>query len=272
MNIRKIALSCALLLTLPLAGCSQSGKTENTEKTDAPVTSTESAASESTDSGELTVFAAASLNTAFPQIAQDVFAKKYPHVKVNFSFEGSSSLAEKILAGADVDVFASADEKNMSKVKEFAPTPVTFTKNTLRLIVPTGNPAKITNLESVNGTKFVVCAPQVPCGRVTGELAKAKGITFQPVSEEQSVTDVRTKVESGEADAGLVYYTDALLAKGKVDIVDIPGMEDVGTSYQIAALSGSTHSDWAAAFLESVASPEGQKILATYGFGTGNGK
>ncbi|QOQ39797.1 molybdate ABC transporter substrate-binding protein [Trueperella pecoris] len=217
---------------------------------------------------ELTVFAAASLNAAFPEISRKLFEPRHPGVKVRFSFEGSPSLAEKILAGAPADVFASANKKNMEKVGEAALSPAEFTRNTLRLIVPRGNPAGVSDLASANAAKLVVCAPQVPCGAVTAKVAEQFGLSLSPVSQEQSVTDVRTKVESGEADAGLVYFTDALLAGEKVEVVDVGGIVDIGTAYMLAALSDAPNVHGAKDFVEAVMSPEGQEILARYGFGS----
>lgn len=287
MKIRKYAaLIGAVTLSMGALGACSSNDSGSTDATDSAGADTSGdAAGDSTDAagdsspaagsdeaGNLTVFAAASLSNAFPDIAADVFAADYPNVEVTFSFDGSSSLVEQINAGAPVDVFASADENNMEKAGDLAADPQEFTKNTLRLIVPKGNPAGITGLEDLDGTNFVICAPQVPCGRVTGELAQAQGVTFNPVSEEQSVTDVRTKVETGEADAGLVYITDAMAASDKVDIVDVAGIEDVGTSYMISTLTDAASPELAQAFVDAVISAEGQEILATYGFGTGSGQ
>ncbi len=256
MKIRTITLVSALALALSVGACSSGDGTAD---------STDSASS----SSELTVFAAASLNTAFPEIAEEVFAEDYPDVEVNFAFEGSSSLVEKMQSGAAADVFASANVANMDKAMEsdLVNEPMELTKNTLRLIVPTGNPAGVTDLESANAANFVICAPQVPCGAVSGDLAASKGVTFTPVSEEQSVTDVRTKVESGEADAGLVYLTDAMLSGDLVEIVEVDGITDVGTVYMMATLKEASNPEVAQAFMDAVMSDAGQEILATYGFG-----
>ncbi|WP_270973820.1 molybdate ABC transporter substrate-binding protein [Trueperella sp.] len=250
-------ITAVTVATLLLAACSQSANTSDAD---------------SDTRSQLIVFAAASLNTAFPRIAEDVFEPDNPGVDVTFSFEGSSALAEKILAGAPADVFASANVGNMDKVGGAAVSPTEFTKNTLRLIVPSGNPAGVTDLASTNAAKLVVCAPQVPCGAATTQLAEHVGLTLTPVSEEQSVTDVRTKVETGEADAGLVYVTDATLVKDKVEIVDVPGITDVGTSYMITTLADAPNPDAAKAFLDAVMSEKGQAILTQYGFGTGEGE
>ncbi|VEI13175.1 molybdate ABC transporter substrate-binding protein [Trueperella bialowiezensis] len=254
MKTRTLALVGSLLIGLAAGGCSADDNND---------------ASPSDDTTEITVFAAASLNAAFPEIAEEVFTESHPDVVVRFAFEGSSSLAEKLQSGASADVFASANEANMTKVTDagLAAEPTKLTTNTLRLIVPAGNPAGVTDLESANAAKFVVCAPQVPCGAASQELAQAEGITLQPVSEEQSVSDVRAKVESGEADAGLVYLTDALLAGDAVDIVDAPGVAAVGTTYMITALSDAPNPELAKAFIDAVMSDAGQEIMAKYGFG-----
>ncbi|MBM7824542.1 molybdate transport system substrate-binding protein [Arcanobacterium pluranimalium] len=218
------------------------------------------------DGAEITVFAAASLSAAFPEIAEKVLANESAHTKVTFSFEGSSSLAEQIKNGAPVDVFASADEGNMKKVSDFVNSPEKFASNTLSLIVPASNPARVDSVADLHNTKLVVCAEQVPCGKATKQLEKRLGITLEPVSQEQNVTSVRTKVESAEADAGFVYRTDAQLAGDKVKIVDVPQAAEVSTTYVIASLKNGSDSAAAQAFINAVKSPAGQEILRKHGF------
>lgn len=222
----------------------------------------------SSPSGDLTVFAAASLAYAFEEIG-DQFTKQHLDASVSFSYAGSSSLVSQISAGAPADIFASADEQNMVKAADHVPDPVVFTENTLRLVVPTGNPAGIESLSDLEGSKLVVCAPQVPCGRVTAELEAALNYDFEPVSEEQSVTDVRTKVEIGEADAGFVYVTDAVAASDNLEIIDIDGVDSVSTKYMIGILSSTQNEELAQDFIDLVMSEEGQAILAEYGFDSG---
>lgn len=240
----------------------------NSHATTTPVTS---APANSTDETvHLTVFAAASLHLAFTDIAQQVLAKTDPQIEVSFSFEGSSTLVDQLKQGAPADVFASADMKNMSKASsaDLVETPQPFASNVLTLIVPPGNPAHVTGLnQTLEGAKLVVCASGVPCGNATAELAKKLSVTLHPVSEEQKVTDVRGKVESGEADAGIVYTTDAKAAGDKVDVVTIEGAEKVVNAYPIAVVKNTKQASAAKAFIEAVLSPEGRAILAKYGFG-----
>ncbi|OKL53793.1 molybdate ABC transporter substrate-binding protein [Bowdeniella nasicola] len=221
--------------------------------------------------GEVTVFAAASLNKAFSDIGDELM-KKNPKVKVKYSFEGSSTLVDQMSEGAPADVFASADEKNMKRATEsdLVEDNKQFATNVLTLIVPAGNPAKITGLDaSLDGKRLVVCAPGVPCGNATKTLAENLGVTLKPVSEEQKVTDVRGKVEAGEADAGLVYTTDAKAAGDKVEIIAIDGADKVVNKYPIALTKKGKDNKAAQAFIDMVLSAEGQKILADYGFGAG---
>lgn len=231
-----------------------------------------SANSNSADQGdkvELQVFAAASLNKAFTEIGQLV-TQQHPEIIPKFSFEGSSTLVDQLKNGAQADVFASADQKNMDKAIDAAlvKTPAGFATNVLTLIVPAGNPGHITGLdESLEGKKLVICAEGVPCGNATKTLAEKRGVKLNPVSEEQKVTDVRGKVESGEADAGLVYTTDAKAAGNKVEVIDVPGSDQVVNSYPIAVVKNTTHPRAAQIFVDTVLSPDGQAILAKYGFG-----
>lgn len=218
---------------------------------------------------ELKVFAAASLNKAFPEIADTVLKESDPNIKVTFNFQGSSTLVDQMKEGAPADVFASADQKNMAKASDakLVDTPKPFASNVLTLIVPKGNPGKITGLDaSVDGKKLVICAQGVPCGNATKQLAEKLGVTLNPVSEEQKVTDVRAKVESGEADAGLVYATDAKAAGDKVETIEIARANEVVNSYPIALTVSAKNKEAAQKFIDAVLSEKGQAVLKKYGF------
>jgi molybdate transport system substrate-binding protein len=171
-------------------------------------TATPAATSSSTsaEARTLTVFAAASLKGSFTEIGRE-FEAANPGVTVRFSFAGSSDLVTQITEGAPADVFASADEKNMTKVTDrslTAAAPVDFATNVLEIVTAAGNPVGIKTLADLAkpGVKVVVCAGQVPCGSATQTVETSSGVTLSPVSEESSVTDVLGKVTSGEADSG----------------------------------------------------------------------
>jgi molybdate transport system substrate-binding protein len=218
----------------------------------------------------LVVFAAASLNPSFTELGKE-FEAAHPGVTVRFSFDGSAALVDQLKAGATADVFASADTANMDKASAaglMAGTAREFTTNVLTLIVPKGNPAGITGLDqSLEGRKLVVCADGVPCGSATKKLATALGITLHPVSEETRVTDVRTKVESGQADAGIVYVTDAQASGDTVDTLAIAGAETVRNQYVIGVPTAAKQGALAAEFIEWVTGARGQDVLKAAGFG-----
>lgn len=206
-----------------------------------------------------TVFAAASLHDAFPAIDDTP----------TYSFDGSSGLVDQLAGGAPADVFASADRKNMDKaIKQgiIDGEPQMFATNHLVLITPAGNPAHVTGLDDTLGSaKLIVCAPEVPCGNATARLAEKVGVTLAPKSEEQKVTDVLGKVVAGEADAGLVYSTDAASAGEKAHVIDISEAKDDPNTYWIARVKGGD-ADAAQKFIDQVMG-EGQQVLRGHGFG-----
>lgn len=220
--------------------------------------------------GELTIFAAASLTASFGELATS-FGAENPGVTVKpISFDGSSTLAKQINEGAPVDVFASADTANMAKVKDMIDgTGTVFVTNVLQIAVQPGNPKKITGLADLAkaGITTVLCAPAVPCGTASHKLLDLDSVVVTPASEEQNVKAVLTKVQLGEADAGLVYKTDVTAAAAAVSGVDIKGADRAVNSYPIATLKASKNAAVAKAFVDYVLSPAGQAILAKYGFG-----
>lgn len=221
--------------------------------------------------GTVTVFAAASLSKTFTELGKD-FEKADPGTTVTFSFAGSSDLVSQLSAGAPADVFASADEPNMTKAVTAGVTagdPVDFATNVLAIAVPPGNPAHITGWADLAkpGLKTVVCAPQVPCGAATAKVEANTGVTLTPVSQESSVTDVLGKVSSGEADAGIVYVTDVKGAGTSVESVPFPEAKDVVNTYPIVAITHGGNADGGRAFIAYVTGPDGRKVLEAAGFG-----
>ncbi|MGN8026671.1 molybdate ABC transporter substrate-binding protein [Microbacterium sp. 22242] len=222
-------------------------------------------------SGELTVFAAASLSGAFAKITR-AFEAENPHVAVKpITYDGSSTLATQIIAGAPVDVFASADTKNMDEVAQagLAGDAPVFATNVLQLAVAPGNPHHLTGLSSLTdpALKVVLCAPAVPCGNAAKTLLDDAGAKVVPASEEQNVSAVLAKVKAGEADAGLVYTTDVKAAGSAVTGIPIPNAGKAVNAYPITVLKGSRNPKAAQAFVSFVRSAAGQHILKDLGFG-----
>lgn len=226
--------------------------------------------SNDSDDRTLTVFAAASLRKSFTEIGEQ-FKAANPGTELEFSFAGSSDLVTQLQQGASADIFASADTRNMDKAVQsdlVAGEPINFASNTLTIVVAPGNPKHIASLRDLTrpGLSVVVCAPQVPCGSATERVARAAGIQLNPVSEETQVTDVLNKVTTGQADAGIVYVTDARTAGDQVTAVPFPESADAVNTYPIAVLKQSTHPDLARNFVDFVAGAAGRKVLTTAGF------
>jgi molybdate transport system substrate-binding protein len=219
------------------------------------------------DQRELTVLAASSLTEAFTQLG-DRFTAAHPDVKVTFDFAGSSDLVAQLQQGAPADVLATADTTSMDKVASLTGAPQAFAGNKLIIAIEPGNPKHIDELADLAATdlKVVLAAPEVPAGKYAQQALAKAGVTVRPVSLEESVKGVVTKVSLGEADAGIVYVTDVDAAAGKIEGVPIPDDENVLATYPIATLDGSGDPEDARAFVDLVLSAEGQKVLADHEF------
>lgn len=237
------------------AGCASSGS-KTTSGSSAP-------------KGDVVVFAAASLKPTFTQLAKQ-FEAAHPGVKVVLSFGGSDTLAAQIRQGAPVDVFAAANNTTMQTVvsSDDAKSPVNFVKNELEIAVAPGNPNNIRALSDVAkpGVKLALCAKAVPCGSAAAKAFAVAGVDAKPVTFEQDVTSVLTKVELGEADAGLVYRTDVKAAGAKVDGVDFPEAAKAVNSYPIAQVTTGKNPNAGKEFVGFVLSPSGQAVLTAAGF------
>ncbi|MGO9384619.1 MAG: molybdate ABC transporter substrate-binding protein [Mycobacterium sp.] len=221
-------------------------------------------------SGSIMVFAAASLKPAFTQISQQ-FKTDNPGRSVEFEFAGSSELATQLTQGATADVFASADTAQMDTVAKaglLAGNPTNFASNTLVIVTAPGDPKKIGSFADLAkpGLNVVICQKPVPCGSATQRVEDSTGVRLNPVSEELSVTDVLNKVTTGQADAALVYVTDAKSAGDKVTTVNFPEAAGAVNVYPIVVLKKAHLPTLAQKFADLVTSDTGQKILAQLGF------
>jgi molybdate transport system substrate-binding protein len=221
-------------------------------------------------SGKVVVFAAASLKAAFTQISQQ-FKAQNPGSGVDFDFAGSSELATQLTQGATADVFASADTAQMDTVAKaglLAGNPTNFASNTLVIVTTPGNPKKVGSFADLTkpGLNVVICQKPVPCGSATQRVEDRAGVHLNPVSEELNVTDVLNKVTTGQADAGLVYVTDAHSAGTKVTTVNFPEAAGAVNVYPIAVLKNAAQASLAQKFVAMVTGDTGQNILAQSGF------
>jgi molybdate transport system substrate-binding protein len=233
-------------------------------------------------SSPLTVYAAASLTEAFAALGR-AFEARHPGTTIRFNFAGSQQLAFQLEQGAPADLFASADRRWIDYVKEkglvSGETPV-FARNRLVVILPKGNPARIERLAHLarRGTKLVVAAEAVPAGTYTREmlrnLAAAPGypkgyeaqVLANVVSQEESVKGVVSKVQLGEADAGVVYQSDVTPGVDRyVTRLEIPDASNVIAGYRIAVLQAATNTEAARLFVDLISSQEGQRIIRQHG-------
>lgn len=233
-------------------------------------------------SGSLTVFAAASLTSAFGEIGK-AFEARNPGSKVTFNFAGSQALRTQIEQGAKPDVFASADKANMDPLKTaglvVGETPI-FTRNRLVLIAPKDNPAGVKTLKDLTkpGLKLDIADASVPVGnyflqsldKLSADATYGADFKTQAlarvVSKETDVKQVVGKVSLGEADAGVVYTTDAQAAIDKLVTVDIPDQFNVIAVYPIAVAKTSANPALAQKFIDYVLGADGQEVMKKYGF------
>ena len=236
----------ALVLVLPLAACGGGGAGD--------------------EGGELTVLAAASLTDVYEELAEQL--ERDQGVEVTFSFGSSTDLAAQAADGAPGDVLATADETAMQVAEDagVAGEPTVFATNVLVIVTPPDDPADVGSLDDLEGATWVRCADQVPCGRVARAVLDDHGITAEPASLEDDVRATLDKVISGEAEAGLVYASDAVAAGDDVATVEIPGAEEQLTSYVVATLEQSEDADLAQEWVDLVTSEAGRQALTDAGF------
>jgi molybdate transport system substrate-binding protein len=246
---------------LVLAGCS------TTAGSPTP-TATTSAAPALT--GSIVVDAASSLTGTFDIVAA-AFEKAHPGTSVTFNYGGSGALAAAIVAGAPVDVFAAASPATMTTVSTanlVVGTPAVFVKNQLEIVVPAGNPGKITGLADFADAskKIAICEVAQPCGAATAAVFAAAKITPAPDTLEPDVKSALTAAELDQVDAAMVYHTDVISGGSKVEGVPFASSSDFIVGYPIAPLTTSKDPNLAAAFAAYVLSAPAQAILKHAGF------
>ncbi|MFS0693175.1 molybdate ABC transporter substrate-binding protein [Streptomyces nitrosporeus] len=216
---------------------------------------------------ELTVLAASSLTDVF-ETAGKAYEKEHPGARLRFSFAGSQELAAQVGQGAPADALVTADTTTMDGLKDETGPSTVVARNRLVIVTGEGNPRKVRTLEDLAdpALKVVLAAPEVPVGRYGRQILDAGGVEVKAVSQEPNVRAVLSKVELGEADAGLVYRTDTATAAGKVDAVEIPDDRNAVASYPAAVLKASKHGEEAADFVSWLSTSEAQKIFREAGF------
>lgn len=219
----------------------------------------------------LTVLAASSLTESFDGLAK-TFEKEHPGVDVRLTYDSSATLAQQVVQGAPADVLATADARTMAVAvagKAIEGKPTRFATNRLVLVVPADNPAHLTGISDLENrdVTFVMCDVSAPCGALGRSVLDLVHVRARPSSLEPDVKSVLTKVTLGEADAGLVYASDATAAGDKVRSFAIPGTSAAVNSYLIAPVTQSRSPDLATAWVDLVTSEQGRRVLRDHGFG-----
>jgi molybdate transport system substrate-binding protein len=258
---RLAALAVGAILVLGAAGCASGSPAGGSPTpTEVPL------------EGQVTVLAAASLTETFDALAAE-FEADNPGVDVVISYGGSSALAEQIVGGAPVAIFAAASTATMQTVVDAGLTlgePVVFAQNVLGIAVPPGNPGRIMGLDDLAdpAKTIALCAPEVPCGAAAAKAFEQAGLSPAPDTLEPDVKSVLTKVRLGEVDAGLVYRTDVIAAGDEVEGIGLGDEEQVTTDDVIAAIDPEGDSDAAQAFLAFLLSDHARQVFLDAGFQT----
>jgi molybdate transport system substrate-binding protein len=232
----------------------------------------ETSGSPAAGTGELTVFAAASLKSAFESLTPTFTGET--GLSAVYSFDSSSALRTQIEQGAPADVFGSADTANVETLvgEGLARGAVVFACNQLTIIVPADNPAAVASAADLGrpGVKVIAAGPDVPISAYASQLVVNLGIAdayaANMVSREDNVAAVRAKIEAGEGDAAIVYVTDALISGDRVAQVAVPPEANVPATYAAAVVAASDQPGESAAFLDFLTGPEGQAALEAFGF------
>lgn len=272
MNRKFVSAAVSLVMLVSIASCSSDASNKNADSGKTTEQSTLATATTGEDpiSGSITVSAAASLTEAFTKVGEG-FKAQYPEIsEVTFNFDASSSLVTQIQEGAPADVFASADESNMKKLTDSGAVsgkPTIFAKNKLVIVTKKGNPHSIDGLDDLSsGITVALCNPEVPCGKYAGQILEGAGVSIDTghITRGQNVKATLTAVTEGDADAGIVYLTDA--AGTDASVVQIPDDLNVIASYPIAVVDSSGNKSAAQEFVNYLLSDAGQAILRDAGF------
>ena len=219
----------------------------------------------------ITVSAAASLSKVYTELGKQ-FEKANPSIKLRFNFASSSSLVSQIQSGAPTDVFAAADLTSFDKLLatgNVAKKPKVFARNSMQLVVKPGNPLRISSVTDLSKASVIsLCAKTAPCGVYSASVLSRYGVAIPESKITRGIDAAATlnAVSTGDADAAIVYATDALLAKKQVTVIPIPVGKNLKAMYGIGVVRGSKNSKQADAFILFVLSPVGQKVLNTFGF------
>lgn len=242
------------LLALPLALAALSGCLGSTAANSAPT---------------LTVLAAASLTGVLDPLTADL-AAAHPGLTVRFVYAGSPTLVAQVRSGAPADVLITASESSLAPLvrADLVGPPTTIARNAVVLIVPATNPGRVESLRDLADVRLriALCDPAVPCGAAAQASLAAAGVRAAPDTLAPDVKTVLRLVSTREADAGIVYATDAREAGRQVRVLPLPPGTAASTSYPAAVLTSSSRAELAREYVALLAGPRGQAALRAAGF------
>lgn len=262
---RKLWILSVVMVGLVATGCGGSSGEAATTTAKRSTTATSS-----TVTGNITLSAAASLTEAFGKIGTD-FHTANPDANATFNFGSSGALELQIEGGAAADTFASADQDNMSKLqaKNLVDTPVVFARNQLVIVTKPRNPKHVKTLADLANLGVVsLCGRTVPCGKYAAQILQTTGVAIPETKVTRGV-DVKgalQAVATGDADAAIVYVSDATSAGSTVTTITIPDAQNAIATYPIATLKASGNAAVSDAFIKYVMSTKGQATLRSFGF------
>jgi len=265
---RTVVTGLAVVFAVFVAGLVATGCGNDSGSTSGSSAST-TKASEVT--GAITLSAAASLTEAFAEIGEG-FQRANPEASATFNFGSSGTLATQIQQGAPADSFASADEANIDKLVTaglIAGEPTVFARNRLVIVTKPGNPEQVTGLSDLADLGVVsLCGLEVPCGKYADQILTTAAVTIPTdrITRGQDVKTTLGAVSTGDADAAIVYVTDAESAGDSVETVTIPDAQNVIAIYPIAVIAASTNQPTTRAFIDFVTGPKAQATLRSFGF------
>jgi molybdate transport system substrate-binding protein len=217
----------------------------------------------------LTVLASSSFTEAFQELGAAYHAA-HPNVTPRFEFGGSLEMASDVEEHLPGDVLATTDRVSMAAADDRLFTPHAFAYDALTIAVAPGNPKRIRGLADLSDrrVRVVLGGPDVPVGRYAARVLSRAGVTVRPTSEQADARTVLTRIRTGRADAGIVYFTDIRSAGIAADSVPIPARQNVTVTCYAAAVRDDARSGAAKDFVAWLGSPEAKSIMHKYGFPT----
>jgi molybdate transport system substrate-binding protein len=219
----------------------------------------------------ITVYATSAMIHSLTEIGKK-FQHDNPGVSVEYIFAPTSDLAAELSAGATADVFVAGEPEQMDRLLAAGLVqglPVAFATNRLVMVTKPGNPAHIAEFADLArpGTRAAECAAQMTCASSVRQIEHHTGVTLSPVAKEVSPADVIRDVVSGRADAGLVFFSDALMADSQISWVDFPDAARAEAVCSIAVMKGSDQAALSSKFISEVTNVVNRPVFGEAGFG-----